>query len=484
MHSLWSNTISNKIFDINYINNTLNYNFFNKYITYEIWLQNYNKFNFNKLNCKYNLNKYVHNYWALNKIFWSFVSYGNNIILCSCQLQPHYFNININNIYSNLYCKFVWMPMPLKLNYSIKQLIFKNICIINALVSKLPYFITSIHTNYTNTTLNISFNTALKSYALFFKNHINYLNSLTTKVTNLNSMLNTKSLFNSVLFINYIYTYNLKYVSNVFMYNWVQYYNLILIIILSTSVLTLLYLFSAYKLNLWYNINILFLIKAIYIMYFLSNILRVSKKIWLLVYIFISYYIINLFLYNEFNIEYINTFSLHIVTIFLLITIYFLYKYNIFTLLFFEFSIIIGKSYLYIFKQYLRDILNILAYTLRLILLFIRLNIYDGLDDFFDSYYIFIGDFNAYDYLEIIYIYNYNQLYMNYDNLYDQSILKYEEIELYLNLIYIYSIILFKFILFLILLLEGGFRLILASYIFILVMLEINNFNVILLESR
>ena len=58
-----------------------------------------------------------------------------------------------------------------------------------------------------------------------------------------------------------------------------QYHNLTLIIILSASVLALLYLFSAYKLNLWYNINILFLIKTIYITYFLSNILRLSKKI-------------------------------------------------------------------------------------------------------------------------------------------------------------------------------------------------------------
>ena len=431
MHLLWSNTISNKIFDINYINTTLNYNFFNKYITYEIWLQNHNKFNFNNLNCKYDLSKHVHNYWALNKIFWSFVSYKNNIISYPYQLQPHHFNINVNNIYSSLCFKLVWIPVPLKLNYSIKQLIFKNICIINALVLKSPYFITSIHTNYINTTFSIPFNAALKSYTLFFKNHINYLNSLTTKTTNLNNILSTKSIFNSIFFINYIYMYNLKYVSNVFIYNWMQYHNLILIIILSTSALTLLYLFSAYKLNLWYNINILFLIKTIYITYFLSNILRLSKKIWLLVYIFIFYYIINLFLYNEFNIEYINIFSSHIVTVFLLITIYFLYKYNIFTLLFFEFSIIAGKSYLYIFKQYLRDILNILAYMLRLILLFIRLNIYDGLDDFFDSYYIFIGDFNTYDYLEIIYIYNYNQLYMHYDNLYDQSLLKYEETEFY-----------------------------------------------------
>ena len=109
--------------------------------------------------------------------------------------------------------------MPLKLNYSIKQLIFKNICIINALVSKSPYFITSIHTTYINTTFSIPFNAALKSYTLFFKNHINYLNSLTTKTTNLNNILSTKLVFNSILFINYIYTYNLKYVSNVFIYN-------------------------------------------------------------------------------------------------------------------------------------------------------------------------------------------------------------------------------------------------------------------------
>ena len=473
MHLLWSNTISNKLFDINYINNTLNYNFLNKYIIHEIWLQNSNRLNFNNLNLRYNVYKYAHNYYALNKIFWSFIVYGNTIKFYKYKLL--YFNININSIFINFSNKFTLIPLLFKFNYTINQLIFKHTYTINNHPIKLTNFITPT---------NITINNALKSYTLFFKNHINYLNSIPTNTNNLYNLLHTKSQFNVLFFFNYIYKYKPKYVSNVFMYNWMQYYSLMPIIVLSLSILILLYIFSAYKLNIWYNINILFLIKIIYIVYFLSNILRISKKIWLLAYIFIAYYIINLFVYNEFNIEYINVFSLHIVTIFLLITMYFLYKYNTFILLFFELSITLGKSYIYVFKQYLRDILNILAYVLRLILLFIRLNIYDGLDDFFDSYYIFIGDFNAYDYLEIIYIYNYNQLYVHYDNIYDQSLLKYEETEFWLNLIYIYSIILFKFLLFLILLLEGGFRLLLASYIFILVVLEINNFNVILLESK
>ena len=473
MHTLWSNTISNKLFDINYINNTLNYNFINKYIIHEIWLQSSNKLNLNNLNFKYNTYKYAHNYCALNKIFWSFMVYGNNIKFYKYKILR--FNININNIWITFIQKFTLISLFLKFNYDISQLIFKNTYIGSTRAIELPNFIMPTKTVASKT---------LNSYTLFFKNHVNYLNSASTNANNLNNLIYTKSALNAIFFFNYIYIYNLKYLSNVFMYNWMQYHTLIPIIMLSVFVLTLLYIFSAYKLNIWYNVNVLFLIKIIYIVYFLSNILRISKKIWLLVYIFITYYIINLFVYNEVNIEYINLFSLHVVAIFLLITVYFLYKYNTFILLFFELSITLGKSYVYVFKQYLRDILNILAYALRLILLFIRLNIYDGLDDFFDSYYIFIGDFNAYDYLEIIYIYNYNQLYVHYDNIYDQSILKYEETEFYLNLIYMYSIILLKFLLFLILLLEGGFRLILASYIFVLVVLEINNFNVILLESK
>ena len=476
MHLLWSNTISNKLFDIHYINNILNYNFFNKYIIHEIWLQNSNKLNFNNLNFKYNIYKYAYNYYALNKIFWSFVIYSNTIKFYKYKWL--HFNLDINNIFINFNRKFKLISLLQKFNDNISKLVFKSTYTTNMCVVKLP------HLNPLTSKINTNFNATLKSYTLFFKNHINYLNSIPTNSNNLNNLTNTNLVFNVIFFFSYIYAYNLKYMSNVFMYNWIQYHLLIPIIILSISILILLYIFSTYKLNIWHNVNILFLIKTIYIVYFLSNILRISKKIWLLIYIFIAYYIINLFVYNEFNIEYINLFSLQTVIIFLLITIYFLYKYSTFILLFFELSITIGKSHIYVFKQYLRDILNILAYALRLILLFIRLNIYDGLDDFFDSYYIFIGDFNAYDYLEIIYIYNYNQLYTHYDNMYDQSTIKYEETEFYLNLIYTYSIILLKFILFLILLLEGGFRLILASYIFILVVLEINNFNVILLESK
>ena len=201
-------------------------------------------------------------------------------------------------------------------------------------------------------------------------------------------------------------------------------------------------------------------------------------------YFFLLSYVFNIFIYNEINIEYVSIIGISIIIIFINVIVYFFYKYNLFFLIFLELSIITSKSLYYIFKQYCRDVLNILAYVLRIFLLFIRLNIYDGLDDFFDSYYIFIGDFNPYDYLEIIYLYSYNFIPVMYDNLYDKSILNYEEVEFFFNLIYVYSIIFIKFFIFLFLLLESGFRLLLASYIFILVILEINNFNVLCLESK
>ena len=70
-----------------------------------------------------------------------------------------------------------------------------------------------------------------------------------------------------------------------------------------------------------------------------------------------------------------------------------------------ELSNVETSNYKYIAKQYLRDCTNIVAHILRLLLLFLRLNIYDGLDDIFDSYYVFIGDFNIYEYYDFAVLY-------------------------------------------------------------------------------
>ena len=69
------------------------------------------------------------------------------------------------------------------------------------------------------------------------------------------------------------------------------------------------------------------------------------------------------------------------------------------------------------------------------------------------------------------------------DNTYDLSITKYTESSYNTSSIYIYTAILYKIFLFLFFLTEGVLRIFLATYIILLLSLEINNFNVIYAED-
>ena len=48
--------------------------------------------------------------------------------------------------------------------------------------------------------------------------------------------------------------------------------------------------------------------------------------------------------------------------------------------------------------QYLFDVLNVIGFSLRFVLLMARLNIYDGIDDILDSYYVCFIDFDEEEY--------------------------------------------------------------------------------------
>lgn len=61
---------------------------------------------------------------------------------------------------------------------------------------------------------------------------------------------------------------------------------------------------------------------------------------------------------------------------------------------FLEASVVEGRSVRFIVKQIFKDFLNTFAILFRFSILLVRINTYDLLDDFFDSYYVFTCDFN------------------------------------------------------------------------------------------
>jgi hypothetical protein len=124
--------------------------------------------------------------------------------------------------------------------------------------------------------------------------------------------------------------------------------------------------------------------------------------------------------------------------LFMLITLYIIFKYSIHYFAFIEASIVEGRSVSFLLKQCFKDMLNTLSLILRFYILLLRVNVYDTLDDFLDSYYIFIGDFDEDEYLNELFISLYNSFLFLQENDYDTSYLAEDEHDFFNDLIYTY----------------------------------------------
>ena len=80
--------------------------------------------------------------------------------------------------------------------------------------------------------------------------------------------------------------------------------------------------------------------------------------------------------------------------------LFLLFRYSTHYFSFLEASVGEGFSASFIAKQFVRDVSNSFALFLRFFLLVFRLNIYDGLDDFLDSYFIFFIDYDEDMYID------------------------------------------------------------------------------------
>jgi hypothetical protein len=89
-------------------------------------------------------------------------------------------------------------------------------------------------------------------------------------------------------------------------------------------------------------------------------------------------------------IEYVNSFFFYV---FSLCIFYLVYKHSVHFFSFLVASTSKGRSASFM-GQFQVDIMDTLSVGLRFYILLFRMNVYDTLEDFFDSYYIFIGDFD------------------------------------------------------------------------------------------
>jgi len=172
-------------------------------------------------------------------------------------------------------------------------------------------------------------------------------------------------------------------------------------------------------------------------------------------------------------IEFIDTFFFYIFTT---VVAYLIYKYSIHYFAFLAASIDNGRTVKFI-TQFRDDVLGTFSLMLRFYILLFRINVYDTLEDFFDSYYIFIGDFDDDEYLNELFLSIHGTILFTLDNHDDRSFLFEDENDFMFDLYFMYYNVWGKFFYFLIYMLEEGARLGLALYITFLIIFEVHAVN-------
>lgn len=161
---------------------------------------------------------------------------------------------------------------------------------------------------------------------------------------------------------------------------------------------------------------------------------------------------------------------------FLSTLVYYFYKYSIHYFFFLEASKE-GSAAVRPFAQFVFDALNIIAFVLRFVVLMGRLNIYDGVDDILDSYYIFMTDFEEEEYFSDAFFSMFSVLSFDSDVNDDRSFLFEDEMDLSADLFTLYFIVWGKFAYFWLFILEEIGRVMLALYITYILIFEMNAVN-------
>ena len=182
--------------------------------------------------------------------------------------------------------------------------------------------------------------------------------------------------------------------------------------------------------------------------------------------------------------ELIEVFDIGCFFFFSLMVIYLLYKYSQHYFAFLEASVSEGRTLKYVTKQFSRDLINTLALLLRTFTLLFRLNVYDTLDDFYDSYYIYVGDFDDDEYFDELFFSVNSLMFYDYDVNDDRIYSLEEENDFSFDLFYIYFMCWSKFFMFIFFIVEEILRLSLAFYICYLILFEVHAVNCSYVEDN
>ena len=227
-----------------------------------------------------------------------------------------------------------------------------------------------------------------------------------------------------------------------------------------------------------------YLIRAYFYLYSLSNEVRFQFEAALQVFFFVFMYTsMMIATFDDSQEELLEFFNTMCYYFFLFTMIYYLFKYSIHYFSFLEASKGDSKA-TFTFSQFLFDALNIIAFILRFLVLMIRLNIYDSVDDVLDSYYIFMADFEEEEYFTDMLFSFFSISSFDIDLNDDRSYLSEDESDFAADLFLVYFLIWGKFAYFWFFILEEIARVSLALYVTYLLVFEINAVNRSFLEDQ
>jgi hypothetical protein len=137
-------------------------------------------------------------------------------------------------------------------------------------------------------------------------------------------------------------------------------------------------------------------------------------------------------------IEFIDTGFLYF---FSFITAYPCFKHSIHYFALLEASKSETRSVKFIASRFVSDFIPTFSLRLRFYTLLSRMNVYDNLDDFFDSYYIFVGDFDDDEYLNELFLSIHGTILFTLDNNDDHPFLLEDENDFSNDLFYSYFVL-------------------------------------------
>lgn len=146
------------------------------------------------------------------------------------------------------------------------------------------------------------------------------------------------------------------------------------------------------------NTNESYMVRTYFYLYSIANEIRFQVDVVLQVFFFmVAYTSMMIVVFDDAQEELLEFFNTMCYYFFLFTLVYYFFKYSLHYFSFLEASKGDVRS-TSPFSQFLFDSLNIIAFVLRFLVLMIRLNIYDGVDDVLDSFYIFMADFDEEEY--------------------------------------------------------------------------------------